>query len=228
MGYERRMDTERWTAVDRYVTDLLAREDEALTETQRSAAAEGLPPISVSAAQAMFLQLLVRSLRARRVLELGTLAGYSAIWMARGLEDGGTLVTCELDPHHAEVARRNFERAGVAAVVEQRVGPASASLDALAAEGAGPFDLVFIDADKGGYPEYLRKVMGMVRPGSVIVADNVVRDGDVADATCEDPAVVGVRAYLEAVAAEPRLAATVVQTVGVKGYDGFCLALVTA
>jgi predicted O-methyltransferase YrrM len=220
------METQRWTDVDRYVTGLLAPEDAALEETQRAATAAGLPPISVSGAQGMLLHLLVRSLGARRVLELGTLAGYSAIWMARGLGEGGRLVTCELDPHHAEVARRNFERAGVAGMVEQRVGPAGASLDALAAEGAEPFDLVFVDADKDGYPEYLRKVMGLVRPGSVIVADNVVRDGDVADPASEDPAVVGVRRYLEAVAAEPRLSATVVQTVGVKGYDGFCFALV--
>ncbi len=220
------MDTERWTAVDRYVTDLLVPEDGALAQAQHSAAAEGLPPISVSPAQGMLLHLLVRSLRATRVLELGTLAGYSAIWMARGLEDGGRLVTCELDPHHAQVAGRNLERAGVADRVEQRVGPASGSLDAMAAEGAAPFDLVFIDADKDGYPEYLRKVMGLVRPGSVIVADNVVRGGQVADAACEDPAVIGVQRYLEAVAAEPRLTATVIQTVGSKGYDGFSLALV--
>lgn len=222
------MDIERWTAVDRYVTDLLAPEDAALEESQRAATAEGLPPISVSAAQGMLLHLLVRGLGASRVLELGTLAGYSAIWMARGLGERGRLVTCELDPHHADVARRNFERAGVAGLIDQRVGPAAASLDALTAEGNGPFDLVFIDADKGGYPEYLRKVMDLVRAGSVIVADNVVRDGGVADPSSDDPAVVGVRAYLEAVAAEPRLTATVVQTVGVKGYDGFCLALVTA
>jgi predicted O-methyltransferase YrrM len=222
------MDTQRWREVDRYATEILGLDDPALEEVQRTASAAGLPPISVSAAQGMFLHLMVRSLRARRVLELGTLAGYSGIWMARGLEEGGRLVTCELDPHHAEVAGANFERAGVAGRVEQRVGPGSQSLDALAAEGAGPFDLVFIDADKGGYAGYLRQVLPMVRPGSVIVADNVVRDGDVADLTTEDPAVVGVRRYLEAVAAEPRLAATVVQTVGVKGYDGFCLALVTA
>jgi len=221
------MDTEPWAAVDRYVTDLLVPEDEVLAATQRSADEAGLPPISVSAPQGMLLYLLVRSLKARRVLELGTLAGYSAIWMARGLEESGRLVTCELDPHHAEVARHNLERAGVAGMVEQRVGPAGDSLDALVAEGAEPFDLVFIDADKGGYPEYLRKVMGLVRFGAVVVADNVVRDGGVADASSKDPAVVGVRRYLEAVAAEPRLEATVVQTVGVKGYDGFSLALVT-
>lgn len=227
MDYEGRMDTQRWAAVDHYVTSLLAPEDDALEQTQASAAAEGLPPISVSATQGMLLQLLVRSLRARAVLELGTLAGYSAIWMARGLGDGGRVVTCELDPHHAEVARRNFERAGVADRVDQRVGPGNDSLDALAAEGAGPFDLVFIDADKGGYAEYLRKTMQLVRPGSVIVADNVVRHGEVADASSDDPTVAGVQRFLEAVAAEPRLEATVVQTVGVKGYDGFSLALVT-
>lgn len=220
------MDTERWAAVDRYVTNLLTPEDDALQQTQHSAAVEGLPPISVSATQGMLLHLLVRSLRARSVLELGTLAGYSAIWMARGLEDGGRLVTCELDPHHAEVARRNFERAGVADRVEQRIGPGNESLDALTAEDAGPFDLVFIDADKAGYAEYLRKAMGLVHPGSLIVADNVVRDGEVADPASEDTAVVGVRRYLEAVAAEPRLTATVIQTVGIKGYDGLCLALV--
>lgn len=213
--------------MDRYVTDLLTPEDDALTATQLAATDEGLPPISVSAPQGMLLHLLVRSLRARRVLELGTLAGYSAIWMARGLEEGGRLVTCELDPHHAEVARRNFERAGVADRIEQRVGPGAQSLDDLAAEGTEPFDLVFVDADKGGYPEYLRRVMGLVRTGSLIVADNVVRDGGVADATSHDAAVVGVRRYLEGVAAEPRLTATVVQTVGVKGYDGFSLALFT-
>lgn len=220
------MDTQRWTAVDDYVTGLLTPEDHALAETQRSAAEEGLPAISVSATQGMLLQLLVRSLQARRVLELGTLAGYSAIWMARGLDKDGRLVTCELDPHHAEVAKRNFERAGVAGRIEQRVGPAADSLDALAGEGVEPFDLVFIDADKGGYPEYLRKTMALVRPGSLIVADNVVRGGAVADASSEDGAVVGVRRYLEEVASEPRLTGTVVQTVGVKGYDGLCFALV--
>jgi predicted O-methyltransferase YrrM len=164
---------------------------------------------------------------AREILEIGTLGGYSTIWLARALPPGGRLVTLELDPAHAEVARANVARAGLAHAVELRVGPALETLPRLAAEGRGPFDLVFLDADKGGYPAYLAWALRLTRRGSLIVADNVVRDGAVIDPASEDPNVLGVRRFLELLAAEPRVSATAVQTVGSKGYDGFAIALVT-
>jgi predicted O-methyltransferase YrrM len=170
--------------------------------------------------------LLARLRGARAILEIGTLAGVSTIWLARGLAAGGRLVTLEANARHAEIARANVAQAGVADVFELRVGPALDTLPALAAEGAGPFDLVFIDADKRSNPEYLRWALDLSRPGSLIVADNVVRGGAVADPTSDDPTVVGVRRFLDLVAAEPRLTATAIQTVGEKGHDGFVLALV--
>lgn len=221
------MDTDRWTDVDRYLTGSLLPEDPVLRETQALADVEGLPPISVSAAQGMMLQILVRCLRASAVLEIGTLGGYSSIWMARGLGPGGRLVTLELDPHHAAVAQRNYERAGVSDVVDLRLGPAAESLAKLVAEGAGPFELIFIDADKAGYPDYLRWSLQLSRPGTLIVADNVVRGGDVADAGSDNPTVAPIRSFLEQLGSDPRLVATAIQTVGAKGYDGFALALVS-
>jgi predicted O-methyltransferase YrrM len=173
------------------------------------------------------LELLARLQGARAILELGTLAGVSTIWLARGLGPGGRLVTLEANARCAEVALANLERAGVADVVELRVGPALDTLPLLAAEGAGPFDLVFIDADKRSNPEYLRWALELSRPASLIVADNVVRGGAVADSDTDDTSVIGVRRFLELVAAEPRLTATAIQTVGEKGHDGFALALVT-
>jgi predicted O-methyltransferase YrrM len=210
--------------VDDFVDALLIPADTVLEDVVRRADAAGLIPMHVSAAQGRFLQLLVGISNARRVLEIGTLAGYSAIWMARALPADGQLVTLEVDPTAAEVARTNFDDAGVDDRIELLLGPASQSLAGLAADE--PFDLVFIDADKPAYPEYLAAVLRLSRSGTVIVADNVVRDGAVAEADHDDERVVGVRRFLEAVSAEPRLAATVLQTVGVKGYDGFCLAVV--
>ncbi|MFD7499746.1 O-methyltransferase [Streptomyces sp. NPDC059850] len=173
------------------------------------------------------LQLLARIQGARTILEIGTLGGYSTIWLARALPDGGRLVTLEADPRCAEVARANVERAGLGEVVEIRTGRALESLPRLAEEGHGPFDVVFIDADKPGNPDYLAWALRLTRPGSLIIGDNVVRDGEVADPASTDPRVQGVRRFTELIAREPRLTATAVQTVGEKGYDGFALALVT-
>jgi predicted O-methyltransferase YrrM len=220
------MDQERWTAVDGYLSDLLVAPDESLEAALRASAAGGLPAIQVAANQGKLLHLLARLKEARTILEVGTLGGYSTIWLARALPPDGRLVTLELDPRHAQVARANLEHAGLAELVEIRVGPASESLAHLVAEGGGPFDLVFIDADKEGYPDYLGWALRLTRPGSLIVADNVVRGGAVMDAADSDPRVRAVRRFLEMVAAEPRLAATVIQTVGSKGYDGLAFALV--
>ncbi len=216
-----------WTDVDRFFTDTLLPDDPVFAETLRAGDAAGLPPINVSPLQGMLLQVLVRSLGAHRVLEIGTLAGYSTIWMARALPEGGTLVTLELDPHHAEVARRNFERAGVDRVVELRLGRALESLVAIEEENRGPFDFVFVDADKPAYPEYIRWALRLARPGALIVVDNVVRGGEILEAGSDDPMVAGTRSALEIMGAEPRLLATALQTVGSKGYDGFAVALVT-
>lgn len=220
------MNQERWTAVDGYLSDLLVAPDDSLEAALRASAAGGLPPIQVAANQGKLLHLLARLKGARTILEVGTLGGYSTIWLAGALPPDGRLVTLELDPRHAQVARANLEHAGLAELVEIRVGPASESLAHLVAEGGGPFDLVFIDADKEGYPDYLGGALRLTRPGSLIVADNVVRGGAVMDAADSDPRVRAVRRFLEMVAAEPRLAATVIQTVGSKGYDGLAFALV--
>jgi len=222
------MAEEIWTAVDRYIDDLLVRPDPALEAALAASAAAGLPPIQVSPAQGKLLKLLAEIKGARTILEIGTLGGYSSIWLARALPADGLLTTLEVEPKHAEVARANIARAGLAGVVELRLGPALETLPRLAAERRAPFDLVFIDADKEGYPDYLPWALRLSRRGSVIVADNVVRDGAVADAASADPRVQGVRRFNEMLAAEPRLTATIVQTVGSKGYDGFAIALVTA
>ena len=221
------MIQEQWTAVAHHLTDLLAPSDPALDEALAAAEAAGLPPINVSPTEGKLLHLLARTRGARTILEVGTLAGYSTIWLARALPPGGRLVTLEAEPRHAEVARANVARAGLADVVEVRVGRATDTLPQLAAEGRGPFDLVFIDADKAGYPEYLAWALRLTRPGSLIVADNVIRGGMVVNAGSDDPAVRGVRRLLELLAAEPRVTATAIQTVGDKGYDGFAIALVT-
>jgi len=222
------MTQEHWTAVDRYVTDLLAPPDPALTAALAASAAAGLPPIQVSPSQGKLLQLLARLQGARSILEIGTLGGYSTIWLARALPADGRLVTLEVDPKHAAVARANFARAGVDRMVELRLGRAIDTLPQLAAEGAGPFDLIFLDADKAGYPDYLPWALRLARRGSVIIADNVVRAGAVADAGHPDPTVQGVRRFNAMLAAETRVSATVIQTVGSKGHDGFAFALVTA
>lgn len=219
---------ERWGEVDRYVGGLLAPEDDALRAALEASHAAGLPTIQITATQGMLLHLIARMIGARTILEIGTLGGYSTIWMARALPPGGRLVSLELNPKHAEVARANVARAGLDPVVEIRVGPALDTLRTLAAEKRGPFDLVFVDADKETIPEYLERALALTRTGSVIVVDNVVRDGKVLDASGADPSVRGVRRGFELLAANPRVAATVVQTVGAKGYDGFAIARVTA
>ncbi|HLW44621.1 MAG TPA: O-methyltransferase [Acidimicrobiales bacterium] len=216
-----------WTDVDRFFADTLLPHDPVFEETLSAAEAGGLPPISVSAPQGMLLQVLVRALGARKVLEIGTLAGYSTIWMARGVGEGGAVVTLELDPHHAEVAKANFTRAGVDGVVDLRLGRALDSLAAIENAGEGPFDLIFVDADKDTYPDYVRWALRLSRPGTVIVVDNVVRHGLVLEAASDDAAVAATRSALELIGQEPRLVATAIQTVGSKGYDGFAVALVT-
>ena len=217
---------QRWADVDRYLVETLVPSDPALEAALADSAAAGLPAISVAPNQGKLLQLLALSRGARRILEVGTLGGYSTIWMARALPADGRLVTLELDPGYADVARANLERAGVADRVEVRVGRAVDLLPALVDEE--PFDLVFIDADKPSNPDYFRWAMRLTRPGSLVVVDNVVRDGAVAEGTSTDPGVLGTRAVLSAMAAEPRVSATALQTVGSKGYDGFALALVLA
>ncbi|MEU2288686.1 O-methyltransferase [Streptomyces sp. NPDC013178] len=216
-----------WTAVDHYFNDLLVEEDEALKAAGDGSEAAGLPPHQVAPNQGKLLHLIARIQGARTILEIGTLGAYSTLWLARALPEGGRLVTLEADPGHAEVAAANIARAGLEEVVDLRVGKALDTLPELADDSAAPFDLVFIDADKPSNPEYLEWALRLTRPGSVIVGDNVVRDGEVTDADSEDPRVKGVRRFTELVARHPRLTATTVQTVGEKGYDGFLLALVT-
>ncbi|POX46473.1 methyltransferase [Streptomyces sp. Ru71] len=221
------MPQETWTAVDAYFNELLVEEDAALRAAVADADAARLPAIQVAPNQGKLLHLLARMSGARTVLEIGTLAGYSTIWLARALPAGGRVVTLEVDEQCAALAAANVARAGLEDVVDIRLGKALDTLPRLAAEGAGPFDLVFIDADKPSNPDYLQWALKLTRPGSVIVGDNVVREGAVTDADSTDPRVQGVRRFTELVAAHPRLTATTVQTVGEKGYDGFTLALVT-
>jgi len=217
----------RWTKVDRYLTELLVEPDPVLDAALERSMAAGLPAHQVSPTQGKLLELLARLQGARSILEIGTLGGYSAIWMARALPPGGRLVTLEAEPRHAEVARANLEHAGLADAVEVRVGPALETLAQLSSEAAGPFDFVFIDADKPNTPRYFASALDLTRAGSLIVADNVVRAGAVADSASDDPRVQGVRALHERMGAEPRVRATAIQTVGSKGYDGFAIALVT-
>jgi len=213
-------------AVDDYIGVHLLGDDPVLDATRGANAAGGLPDIDVTPAQGKLLHLLARMVGARRILEVGTLGGTSTVWLARALPADGRLVTLELVPLYAEVARANLDRAGVADRCEIRVGPAAETLDAMVAAGEGPFDLVFIDADKQGNVTYLRAALAMSRPGTAIIVDNVVRAGAVLDPAHPDPRVRGTRALFEAVAAEPRLSATAVQTVGAKNWDGFLLAMV--
>lgn len=215
-------DPKIWSEVDRYLEGLFVPADPALDAALKAADAAGLPPIQVSATQGKLLFLLAKLAGARRILEIGTLGGYSAIWLARALPPGGKLVTLEADPRHAAVAKENLKRAALELVTEVRVGKALMTLPRL----DGPFDMVFIDADKESYPEYLTWALKLTRKGSLILADNVVRGGSVADPAAVDPRAQGVRRYLELVAAEPTLSATVLQTVGVKGYDGLSFAVV--
>ena len=215
--------SELWSRVDDYIVDKLVNEDISLRQALKANAAAGLRPIDVSAAQGKFLHLLVRMACAKRILEVGTLGAYSTIWMARALPAGGRVVTLEYDPHHAEVARGNIERAGLSGVIEVRVGAAADTLPVLAAEKPEPFDFVFIDADKPSNTIYLDWAIKLGRPGTVIVLDNVVRNGELANAASTDPNVKGSRGAFELIAANPRLSASALQTVGAKGYDGFAV-----
>jgi len=222
------MSQDQWTAVDRYITNQLVPSDPALDAVLENSEAAGLPAINVSPNLGKLLHLLARIRGARRILEIGTLGGYSTIWLARALPADGRLLTLEVDPNHAEIARANIARAGLSGVVELRLGRALDALPQIAAEGRGPFDLIFIDADKPSNPEYFAWALKLSRPGSLIIIDNVVRNGAVIDANSSDPSIQGVRRLNELMAAETRVSATAIQTVGIKGYDGFAIALVTA
>jgi predicted O-methyltransferase YrrM len=221
------MDKQLWTAVDQYTTGLLQPPDAALDAALAASEAAGLPAISVSPSQGKLLMLLAKLANASRILEIGTLGGYSSIWLARALGSGGHLVTLEANPKHADVARGNIAHAGFAPVVDVRLGDARAGIQALAAEGAGPFDLIFIDADKPSIPHYLEWSLKLSHRGTLIIVDNVIRDGALIDAKSEDASVQGARRLHEMLATEPRVTATTIQTVGSKGYDGFTVALVT-
>jgi predicted O-methyltransferase YrrM len=219
---------ESWIAVEQFIAGHVIAPDPVLEAAREANTAAGLPAIDVTATEGKFLYLLAGLVGARRILEIGTLGGYSTIWMARALPADGRLITLELLPKHAEVAQANLERAGVAHLVEIHVGPALDSLEELARRQVSPFDLVFIDADKSNGPSYLAWALEHTHPGSLILVDNVVRDGAVADASDPDPDIQGTRRVFEMIAAEPRLTATALQTVGSKGYDGLAIALVIA
>jgi predicted O-methyltransferase YrrM len=221
------MDNELWNDVDNYLVTRLSPTDDALEGALTDSAAADLPQINVAPNQGKLLELLARSRGARRILEVGTLGGYSTIWLARALPRDGVLITLELEPRHAAVARINIERAGFDSMVEVRTGPAADSLRSLISEGVEPFDFVFIDANKEGYSEYFSLTLELSKPGTVIVADNVVRGGDILDPASPDERVRGIRDFLDLVAGESRVDATAIQTVGSKGHDGFAYLLVT-
>jgi len=222
------MTQELWTAVDQYIADLLVPSDPALDAALRASTDAGLPAIQVSPSQGKLLHLLARMCGARNILEIGTLGGYSTIWLARAIPRGGHVITLEADQKHADVARSNFARADLSDVIELRLGRGLDTLPHIVAEGRGPFDLVFIDANKSEMPEYFDWALKLAHSGSVIIADNVVRHGEVIQANNPDPDIQGVRRFNEMLAREKRVTATEIQTVGSKGYDGFALALVTA
>jgi predicted O-methyltransferase YrrM len=224
---------ESWRVVDDYINGLIVPEDDALQGALRASEEAGLPPIAITPNQGKLLALIARLQGARMLLELGTLGGYSTIWLARALPADGRLITLEANPDYAELARANIARAGVADRVELRVGPGLQTLPQIAAEGVGPFDMIFIDADKKNNPGYFEWSLKLSRPGTLIVVDNVVRnarivDPDAYDPQSGDPDILGVRRFFEMLAAEPRVDATAIQTVGAKGHDGFALALVTS
>ncbi|MGH7669559.1 MAG: O-methyltransferase [Gemmatimonadaceae bacterium] len=218
--------TDTWAAVDRYIADQMVESDSALESALAASTAAGLPDIQVTPAQGKLLHLLARAIGARRILEIGTLGGYSSIWLARALPSDGRLVTLEVNPEHAAVARRNIAGAGLGAVVDVRLGDARDSLQKLAGEHGPRFDFVFIDADKASTADYFDRAVQLSRPGALVMVDNVVREGAVIDAASDDPSVIGIRKFNELVAADPRVSVTTIQTVGAKGYDGFALALV--
>ncbi|MFD3725381.1 O-methyltransferase [Streptomyces sp. NPDC058671] len=220
------MTNPQWTAVDAYFAETIVPADDVLTAALAESSAAGLPEIAVAPNQGKLLHLLASMQGARNILEIGTLGGYSTIWLARALPADGRLISLEYDPAHADVARANIARAGLDTVVEVRTGAALDSLPGLEAEGAGPFDLVFIDADKVNNPRYVEWALRLSRPGTVIIVDNVVRGGAIVTPHPDDPAITGTRELFDLVAAEPRLDATALQTVGAKGYDGLLLARV--
>jgi predicted O-methyltransferase YrrM len=222
------MTQEQWTAVDRYFEQDVFGEDEVFRDIRAACVAAGLPPISVSAAQGRFLSVVARAIGARRILEIGTLGGYSGSWLARALPADGRLTTLEISADYAAVARRNFERAGVAPLVDLRLGRALDLLPEIEQGKSGPFDFVFIDADKNQYPAYLEWAIRLSRPGALVVADNVVRQGRVIERKSEDAAVQGVRKFMAALGKDLRLVPSAIQTVGDKGYDGFAAAVVVA
>ena len=220
------MSQELWTSVDNYLGEVLVRQDRHLDEAVAASDAAGLPSIQVSPPQGKLLEILIEMMGAKSILEVGTLGGYSTIWMARSLPDDGHVVTIEIDPKHAQVAQENFDRAGLSGKIDLRTGNAREILPAMIQEGAGPFDFSFIDADKASNPDYFGWALEMSRPGSVIIVDNVIRDGHVVEADSEDASVKGVRRLNEVMAGNPRISVTALQTVGIKGYDGFSVAIV--
>jgi predicted O-methyltransferase YrrM len=222
------MGQELWEAVDKFLDTMLIPQDSSLDDALAAAAAAKLPSIQVSSVQGKFLHLLARILGARNILEIGTLGGFSTIWMARALPEGGRIITLEADPKHADVAKKNFARAGVESKVDLRLGKALDTLPRVAADGLGPFDLFFIDANKSNMPEYFEWSLKLARKGSVIIADNVVREGAILDEKSKDADIQGIRRFLEMVGKEKRVSGTALQTVSTKNYDGFALVLVTS
>ena len=220
------MAEDQWTAVDQYFSEGLLPRDAILDSALETSLTAGLPAISVSPNQGKLLQILAQVMGARAILEIGTLGGYSTIWLARGLRAGGKLITLEVDPKHAEVAQLNVSRAGLQDVVEIRIGNALDMLPQLSAERRGPFDLIFIDADKQSIPAYFEWALRLSRPGALIIVDNVVRGGAVTDADSTDPSVQGVRRFVEMLGAQTGVSGTAIQTVGIKGYDGLAIVLV--
>jgi caffeoyl-CoA O-methyltransferase len=220
------MNQQIFAAVDNYIADLFNEEDSSLAAVEQSIREYNIPSISVSPNQGKFLQLLARSCHAKKILEIGTLAGYSTIWLARALPRDGHLITLEYESLHAEVAKKNIARAGLSSLVDIRVGKGIDLLPQLVAEGAGPFDMIFIDADKPPYKEYFEWSLKLSKPGTLIVADNVIRDGKVLDAISSDEMVAGVKRFNKALAAHPGVTATIIQTVGSKEHDGMALAVV--
>jgi predicted O-methyltransferase YrrM len=222
------MNQEQWTAMDEFLTSQLLPQDAALDAALEASTQAGLPAINVAPNQGKLLNLLAKLRGARRILEVGTLGGYSTIWLARALPADGRLVSLEVDAAHAQVARANVERAGLSKTVSVVLGPAAQTLDRFVADSAEPFDMIFLDADKRSYPEYLRLSLQLSRPGTLIVADNVIRRGQIADHASTDPDVIGLHAFFRQLATNPRLDSTAVQTVGVKGWDGFSMTIVSA
>ncbi len=220
------MNNDIFSSVDNYIAKLFNPADAALENTEAEIEKENIPQISVSPNQGKFLHLLAKLCNAKKILEIGTLGGYSTIWMARALPNNGKLITLELEQHHADVAQKNIAAAGLANIVDIRLGKAIDLLPKLVAEGAGPFDMIFIDADKPPYTEYFEWALKLSRPGTLIIADNVIRDGKVLDPNCEDPMVKGAQRFNKALSANTSVTATILQTVGSKEYDGMALAIV--